>query len=191
MNKLNPLLYIALSVLLIIYPFLVYFGIQYVEPRYVGLLILVLLLLRFLVIRKQIAWKNVKPLIPITVAGSALCLMIMVSNNFTMVRFYPVLINAVLLLLFFITLIKPPSMVERLARLTEPNLPEAAISYTRNVTIVWCVFFVFNTAIAAITAFYTTLEVWTLYNGLIAYFLAGLVFVIEYTVRRRKMKVRI
>jgi uncharacterized membrane protein len=188
MKKVNALLYIILSILLITYPFIVYFGIQYFEPRYVGFLVLVLLLLRFWVMRQQIVWKNVKPLIPITIAGSALCLMIMLSNHLTMVRFYPVLINLVLLVVFVSTLIKPPSMIERLARLTNPNLSETAISYTRNVTIVWCSFFIFNATAAAITTFYTTLEVWTLYNGLIAYVLVGLIFIIEYAVRQFQMR---
>lgn len=188
MSQIKYLLYIALSLLLISYPFLVYFGLQYFEPRYIGLLLLVLLLLRFWLLHKQIAWKNVKPLIPITLAGSALCLMIMVSNNLTQVRFYPVLINLVLFLLFVSTLIKPPSMIERLARLTEPDLPEQAISYTRNVTILWSSVFVFNATVAAITTFYATLEVWTLYNGLIAYLLMGLIFMIEYAVRQIKMR---
>ena len=50
------------------------------------------------------------------------------------------------------------------------------------------VFFLFNATVAAITTFYATLEVWTLYNGLIGYVLMGLIFIIEYAVRQIKMK---
>jgi uncharacterized membrane protein len=188
MTKIKYLLYIALSILLISYPFLVYFGLQYLEPRYVGLLVLVLLVLRFLTVHKQITWKNLKPLIVITVASSTLCLMIMVLNQTTLLRFYPVLINLVLLLIFVSTLIKPPSMIERFARLTNPDLPEQAISYTRIVTLIWCSFLAFNATVAAIISVYATLEIWTLYNGLIAYLLMGLIFIIEYVVRQFKIK---
>jgi uncharacterized membrane protein len=74
-------------------------------------------------------------------------------------------------------------MVERIARLTEPDLSEEAINYTRNVTVIWVIFFLINGTIATYTTFYTSIEVWTLYNGLIAYLLMGLIFGIEYTVR--------
>ncbi len=186
MNKIKYFLFFSLSILLIAYPFLVYFGLQYLEPRYLGLLILALLLMRFLVAHKQL--DRTKQLIPVTIAGSALGIMILILNSSMLVRFNPVLINLMLLLLFAGTLIKPPSMIERFARLAEPYLPEEAIIYTRNVTIVWCIFFVFNAIVAAITTFYATLEIWTLYNGLIAYLLMATIFIIEYAVRQVKMK---
>jgi len=58
-----------------------------------------------------------------------------------------------------------PSMIERLARLREPRLPQAAIAYTRRVTQVWCVFFAINGAIALVTAIWASDQVWALYNG--------------------------
>lgn len=65
-------------------------------------------------------------------------------------------------------------MIERLARLKEPELPDSAISYLRKVTLLWCGLFVFNGSMAAYTASYTSLATWTLYNGLLAYVLMGL-----------------
>lgn len=165
---------------------LVYFCLQYVEPRYIGLLVLILLVLRFCVAHQQ--WQKLKPLIPIFIAGSGCCVLVMVVNNATLLKLYPVLINLALFLLFTITLVRPPSMIERFARLTTPDLPQHAISYTRNVTIVWCSFFVLNATTAAITTFYASMEVWTLYNGLIAYLLMGLIFIVEYIVRQFKMR---
>jgi uncharacterized membrane protein len=76
-------------------------------------------------------------------------------------------------------------MVERMARLTEPDLPPEAIGYTRKVTQVWCGFFVINGSIALGTAIWASPEVWTLYNGVIAYVLMGLLFGGEYLVRLR------
>jgi hypothetical protein len=48
-----------------------------------------------------------------------------------------------------LSLLSGPSMIERLARLREPDLPPEAIRYTRRVTQAWCVFFVFNGGIAS------------------------------------------
>lgn len=49
----------------------------------------------------------------------------------------------------------------------------------------WCVFFVFNGALAVATALWTSDRVWALYNGLIAYVLIGTLFSVEWLVRRR------
>ena len=74
-------------------------------------------------------------------------------------------------------------MIERFARIREPNLPMRAISYTRRVTQVWCIFFFVNGAIALVTALWASPATWTLYNGLIAYVMMGLLFAGEYVVR--------
>ena len=61
-----------------------------------------------------------------------------------LLRWYPVLISGFMLGLFGLSLKYGPPMVERLARLREPQLPAKAIRYTRQVTIAWCVFFLCN-----------------------------------------------
>ena len=100
-------------------------------------------------------------------------------------KFYPVVINAGMLFTFGSSLWRPPTAVERMARLTEPNLPEAAVAYTRQVTRVWCGFFVLNGSLALATALWASPEIWALYNGCIAYLLMGVLFAVEYGVRRR------
>ena len=99
-------------------------------------------------------------------------------------RFYPVLVNAGFFFMFFYSLFYPPTVIERLARIKEPELAESGVAYTRKVTGVWCVFFVLNGSIAAYVAFFSSLQVWSLYNGLIAYIVMGCVFVGEFIVRQ-------
>jgi len=98
--------------------------------------------------------------------------------------YYPVWMNAGMLLLFGYSLLFPPTMVERIARLMEGELEPKAIVYTRKVTQVWCVFFLLNGIMAFLTAWYADWNVWLLYNGLIAYILMGLLMFIEWQVRR-------
>lgn len=64
-------------------------------------------------------------------------------------------------------------IVERLARLQEPDLPEKGVRYTRRVTQIWCGFFIINGGIALFTALYGDMSLWTAWNGMIAYFLMG------------------
>lgn len=98
-------------------------------------------------------------------------------------RLYPVLMSGAMLTAFALSLAKPPSMIERFARIMEPDLPEAGVRYTRRVTWVWCGFFVLNGAIALWTALGASMEIWALYNGLISYLLMGALLGAEFLVR--------
>lgn len=107
------------------------------------------------------------------------------SNSSALMRFYPVVINLSMLGFFALSLIKPPSVIETLARLSDPQLPDSAIPYTKNVTKAWCLFFAFNGFVAAYTAVFMSLESWTIYNGFVSYILIGLMFGVEYLIRRK------
>jgi uncharacterized membrane protein len=107
------------------------------------------------------------------------------ANALLPLKLYPVLVNAALLGAFGYSLIFPPSMIERFARMREPDLPPRAIHYTYRVTQIWCGFFVLNGMIAVITALWASPTTWSVYNGLVAYLLMGLLFAGEYAVRRR------
>ena len=114
-----------------------------------------------------------------------LALWALIGRDALPVRLYPVLVNAGLLASFGYTLLRPPTMIERLARLHEPDLPPHAVRYTRRVTQVWCVFFVVNGGIAAATALWASPAAWALYNGVVAYGAMGLLMAGEWLVRRR------
>ncbi len=117
-----------------------------------------------------------------------MCLLIFLFNTESLLRLNPVLINSVMLVMFGLSLFRPPSMVERMARIAQPELPPSAVNYTRQVTVVWCFFFVFNGLAALYTALYTSIEVWTFYNGFFAYILMGALFSGEYMVRLYVMR---
>jgi uncharacterized membrane protein len=100
------------------------------------------------------------------------------------VKAYPVVINFSVACLFGASLIWPPTIVERIARVTEPMLPPEGQRYTRKVTQIWTVFLFANTVISALTVLYGSQEQWALWNGLISYLLMGTLFVGEYALRR-------
>ena len=88
-------------------------------------------------------------------------------------------------LIFGISLLFPPTLVERIATLYEGPLPEKGVIYTRKVTILWTFVLVLNAIISAWTALYSDLNIWTLWNGLLSYLMMGTVFAIEFLVRQR------
>lgn len=104
-------------------------------------------------------------------------------------KIYPVMINAGFLVMFIQSLYFPPNIIERFARLSEPELSAKMLSYTHKVTWVWSGFFLLNGAISAATALWATDEIWMFYNGFIAYILMGSLFAGEWLVRRYRLKI--
>ncbi|HEX7641723.1 MAG TPA: hypothetical protein VF472_05855 [Burkholderiaceae bacterium] len=170
----------ALTVVLtLLYPLVIWLGHGRVEPRWMACLLVALVATRLpaLKISRAARW---------SAAGAMLLIVAAVWNNAVLpLKLYPVLVNAVLLAAFGYSLAHPPSLIERLARLREPDLPQAAVGYTRRVTQVWCVFFVLNGAIALGTALWASEQVWSLYTSVVSYILMGLLFGIEFLCRMR------
>lgn len=164
------------------YPLAVYFGLQVLEPRTLGLMLLLIILLRHWRAAGRFAagiglaeWGAFTML-------CGLAATIMFSNNASLLLVYPVTVSLSMLFLFGQSLLYPPTVIERFARLSVPELPPEGVRYTRIVTWVWCGFFVINAAISGATVF-APREYWALYNGLISYILMGLLFGGEWIVR--------
>ncbi|MHA6820816.1 hypothetical protein ACQUKI_04560 [Ralstonia pseudosolanacearum] len=160
-------------------------------PRYVGIVLLALLWVqRWIGTGSTAARLRVLTRLDWALAGLLTCssAAIAITDSETLLRLYPVMVNAALLLTFGATLRHGPSMVEKFARLRTPELPPRAVLYTRRVTQVWCGFFAANALIAALVALYGSRQAWALYNGAIAYALVGLLIVGE--IAYRKLVVR-
>ncbi|HZX32589.1 MAG TPA: hypothetical protein VFF03_14645 [Rhodocyclaceae bacterium] len=184
MATLRPLANVLAIGLTLAYPFAVYFGLDTIGPRGLGLMLLAVLVLRH--------WQSVRRfasdirqsewLVFALLAGMAGAIAAFGSE--VLLLLYPVAVSLSLLLVFGRSLFHPPTVIERIARLTEPNLPPEGVRYTRQVTRAWCVFFAANGAIAMATAF-ASREAWLLYNGLISYLLMGVMFTGEWVIRGR------
>lgn len=175
MRLLRPAL---IALLTLLYPPLVYLGLGHFEPRWMALPLAALAVVRAVATRERV-W--------LAAAGGALVLAALglFGNHALPLKLYPVLVNAIFLTVFATSLAYPPSVIERLARLREPDLPASGVAYTRKVTQVWCGFFVLNGGIALGTALWASAGTWALYNGLISYGLMGLLFAAEWVVRQR------
>lgn len=171
------------SVGLVLYPVVIYLGMRHEALRWASLLAIALiapaLYVRFrgqpLEKLSMFAWI---PLLTVSLLAAGALL-----NSHGMVLTAPVAVNALLLVGFGATLWTDTSMIERFARLETDQLSEAQQAWCRAWTIVWCVFFVANGAVAAVLAACSPLAWWGLYNSLIAYVLIGLLFGIERTAR--------
>ncbi len=113
-----------------------------------------------------------------------------ISEKFSFVKLYPVLVNGIMLCVFGGTFLFPPVMIFRFAVAVDksikgsPNEKRVEV-YCRKVTLVWCCFFAVNGSIALVTALWLPNSVWALYNGCIAYIAMGLLFAGELVVRKK------
>ncbi|MDZ4776919.1 MAG: hypothetical protein SGJ23_09055 [Alphaproteobacteria bacterium] len=172
---------LALAAFSIAYPILAVLAMRTIGPWPVVGLLCVLLMLRG---ASNILGAATTPMTLALIAVAIAVASVSVWNPQHAVRLYPFFMNAASLVAFVNTLVRPPTMIERFARIREPNLPESGVRYTRKATIAWCIFIFINGAIALWTAFFADLNTWALYNGVIAYVAMGLMFGGELLVRR-------
>ncbi|WP_394173860.1 COG4648 family protein [Thalassotalea litorea] len=175
------LLTIVIASLLIAYPIAIYLGLQYLQPRILAVVFIAILVVRLWLSKglvKRIPW-----LVPTSILGVAVLTVTALINDQGLLLFYPVVINLTLFAVFSFSLIQKPCVIEMLARIKEPDLPAQGVLYTEQVTKAWCIFFLINAGIAWYTAIYSSIEVWSMYNGFIAYLLVALIIAIEFLVR--------
>jgi uncharacterized membrane protein len=172
-------------VLAIAYPFAIYWALVHWSGRAVAALVLALLVpgmaWRFRKADRATFWTMVR--LPLAIA--ALLGLGIATGDGRFVLALPVLINLVLLAEFGATLRSGATpMIERFARMEEPDLDAPKQRHCRQWTAAWCAFFLVNGATAAALAALAPIEWWTLYTGAIAYALMGIMFAGEWVQRR-------
>lgn len=172
---------------LLAWPFVVWFGLTHNSLHWLLPLIALLLVLRLHQARRKAGPMRVV-MQSVALVGIVLCVASTLLKTHQLLLFYPVVVNLLMLLLFGGSLWTAMPLVERLARLRDPQLPPEGVRYTRRVTQVWCLFFILNGGIALFTALRGDMRLWTAWNGVIAYMLMGTLMAAEWLVRRRVIK---
>lgn len=98
------------------------------------------------------------------------------------IKFYPVVANTTIFLVFFSSLFAKETIIQKFAKAIDGELNETALKYTRNLTIIWCIFMFINLTISIWTVFASE-RIWALYNGCISYIALGCLFGVEYIIR--------
>lgn len=176
------------SLFLATYPVIVYFGITRWNPRAVALLLSLVLVAMLPIRYRNRGRKHLWAVVQVPLAVLALLILAALMNDRRLVLALPVLVNAVLLLHFAGSLAGPVPLVERLARLEQPELSPSEVRYCRSVTWLWVSFFVVNGLVAGVLAVTGPLGLWAVYTGLVSYLLIGLVFTGEFIVRRARFR---
>lgn len=178
---------LLIGALFVGYPVIVWIGLRERSPRLIAAVLLLVMAPLAMWRLRQSPREAVRGLaiVPIvTVVVLSLSLLLDAAGLLLVV---PVLINTTFLCVFGASLRRGSMpMVERFARLQEPTLSPDKQAWCRLWTVIWCVFFVANASTALVLALVAPLAWWATYNGLVAYGLIGILFAVEWTLRRRR-----
>lgn len=81
-------------------------------------------------------------------------------------------------------------LVTTLAAAVHEEMSPQLLRYTRQVTLAWTLFFVGCVVISVLLFFATSIEVWSWFANILALPLIGLMFIVEYEVRKRVLPKR-
>lgn len=177
------------TLLAILYPFAIWWSLMHWSARAVGVIGVAVLVPLMLLRHWNADRSHLMAALRVPLLVIALMLLGAVLDDARFVLAMPVLLSAVLLVTFGATLFGGgPTLVERFARMKESALSPAQVAHCRQVTIVWCGFFVVNAVIAGTLAWLELRRAWAIYTGGVAYALMGALFAGEYVVRQIRFR---
>lgn len=164
---------LALIVSSIFYPFVLIFFNQYWDDLLVVMIIL-------FCIRGYMSDLNQKKF---SFLAASFFLILLIFDGYDLKFIYPVLVSVLFLVIFGVSL-KDESIITKIARKKEPELSCEAVLYTRNLTKIWCIFFLLNAIVAFGLSLLENKYFWALYSGFISYLIMGFLFFGEIVFRK-------
>ncbi|MFK7859958.1 MAG: hypothetical protein AB8B64_14105 [Granulosicoccus sp.] len=170
---------LLIIVVALLYPFIIYFGIAHFSPGILAGLLAAIVTMR-------VSMSDLTPVLK-SLAVAAVVVVFMLhwwlKGGTDSLRYYPVVLNGVLLITFGLSLFKEQSLIEAIARKRGMDVGAHNLHYLRVLTAVWTVFFALSFVTSYLTVIYGDMDIWLLYNGLGSYLLMGLLVVGELIVR--------
>jgi len=168
-----------LMLLIVAYPFIVYFGLSIFPPSFFGLVLVVALALRFGLLLPG----ERTTVLPILVFFLVYAIAAVIFDSARLLLFYPALVNFTLCLVFALSLRSSEPLLLRIVRARGLAISEHTPRYLFWLTLLWAVFFLLN-GLVSIFTITLSMRAWTLYNGLISYFIVAILFAGELLFRR-------
>ncbi|MGA9573135.1 MAG: hypothetical protein WBS20_04210 [Lysobacterales bacterium] len=161
------------------YPFIVYFGISILPPSFFGLVLVVLLAFRFGVLLPE----ERSALLPILLVFLGYAIATVIFDSARLLLFYPAMVNFTFFLVFANSLRGGEPLLLRIVRARGVAMSEHTPRYLYWLTMLWAVFFILNGMVSIWTST-LSMQAWTLYNGLISYFIVAILGAGEWLFRR-------
>ncbi len=171
---------LVVAIVSVLYPFIVYWGLDSNNLTIVASFMIALLLLRLgaLLYQKRTGLSDLLPIL----LGLVVIAFAVSANDIIGFLYYPVIVNFALLATFSLSLFHGQPVITRFAQMTT-SLDDAGMRYTKRLTQIWAIFFAINGAVALLTI-HISIDVWTMYNGVISYCLIALLAGGEWVYRK-------
>ena len=181
---------VLLFLTVVLYPFAIYAGLEYyrLDPWVIYIFVGGVLGLRFLYSTRYIDPSRLKRFLLPGACVVGLLVVGGLNNDETIFLLMPALISLVLGGFFLKSWFSPPSMIESFALMSISDLTEETRLYCRKVTFIWAMFMFSNAIVVTYLTFSASRATWTLYTGVIAYLLMGLLFALEFGYRVWKFR---
>jgi uncharacterized membrane protein len=88
----------------------------------------------------------------------------------------------------FLRSLRSTPLVEHFARMVKPDLSAGELAHCRSWTLVWGVYLIALAALGLVFARFASLGLWTLYTGVVSYGLIGVLFSVEYVIRKIRFR---
>lgn len=110
-----------------------------------------------------------------------------ISNNGTWLLVLPSATQGTFGLAFLRSLSGVP-LIEHFARMVKPELSASELAHCRSWTLIWGIYLIALAALGLGLARWATLAVWAVYVGVVSYVLVGVLFVVEYLIRKIRFR---
>ena len=174
---------LLVAIFFVSYPFIVFFGLSYFPPSFFGLVLMALLAFRYGVIKSD----ERMLMLPILLVFLTYAVAMVVIDNDRMVLYYPALVSFVMCAVFANSLRHEESLLLRLVKARGMTTSSHTPGYLFWLTGLWALFFLLN-GLVSLWSSTVSLSVWTLYNGLISYFIVAILSAGEWLFRRHYKK---
>ena len=170
------------------YPLAIWYGLERMGSREVGLIALALALPLLLLRLKGARREHLLAVLRVPLAVIGLILLTVALDDRRFMLALPVLINGLFLAWFAASLREGMPAIERFARMQKDTLTEAEAGHCRHTTLAWCGFFVVNGGIAGALALAAPVSWWAFYTGFAAYAFMGAFHLTEFTIRKYRFR---
>jgi uncharacterized membrane protein len=131
----------------------------------------------------QLPRRSLSFFLSLATVGAVFCVWVLLFPEAFLLSL-PSLISLGFLWIFGSSLLTQQTFVERIAQEQVSDLSEREIKYCRRVTQVWSIFFLLNALLGLGLAGWASPKAWALYTGLVVYLLIGILFAVEFIVRK-------
>lgn len=165
---------VVFAVVLALYPVAIYFGLRALPAGFFGLLLALLLALRFGLLgsgKRAVA-------IPVFLLLLGYALLAAFMGTDRLLLLYPALLNFTGMLVFIASLFQGKPLLLRVAEARDMPMSEHSEGYLYKLTAIWAVFLAANGCVA-LWSMTQSFAFWALYNGLLSYLLIGVLLLGE------------